>query len=207
MSFFRTEIIILIVVLLFVLSGHLFCSCAQTTPLEAFTQMTKVVTKNGKKTMEGLMSKGSPSPNSPLTTALNGGGMGGGPYLAPNKRGGAPSGPTKASLKEGFTGANTNYGESSMYNEPPVSTTSWFTPNLSYSPGQPVSQGIQNILNRPKQPVPLPDGEMLMFKNTLFSGECCPNTYSNSMGCACMTVDQYNYLIDRGGNNVPYSEY
>jgi hypothetical protein len=207
MSFFRTEIIILIVVLLFVLSGHLFCSCAQTTPLEAFTTVSKTLMK------EGLMSKGSPSPNSPLKTALNGGGMGGGKYLAPNMRTGAASGPTVAALnafknmKEGFTGANTNNGESSMYNEPPVSTTSWFTPNLTYTPGQPVSQGIQNILNRPKQPVPLPEGEMLMFKNTLFSGECCPNTYSNSMGCACMTVDQYNYLIDRGGNNVPYSEY
>ena len=193
MSFFRTEIIILIVVLFFVMSGHLFCSCAQTTPLEAMSNMMK--------TKEGLMSKGSPT--GPLATVLNGGGK----YLAPNKRIGTASGPTVAALKEGFTGANTNNGESSMYNEPPVSTTSWFTPNLTYTPGKPVSQGIQNILNRPKQPIPLPEGEMLMFKNTLFSGKCCPNTYSNSMGCACMTVDQYNYLIDRGGNNVPYSEY
>jgi hypothetical protein len=177
----RAEIIILIVVLFFVLSGHLFCSCAQTTPLEAFTTVTKALTKNGKPVgkKEGLMMKPKPKPGSPMSRAM----------------------------KEGFTGANTNNGESSMYNEPPVSTSSWFTPNLTYSPGQPVSQGIQNILNRSKQPVPLPDGEMLMFKNTPFSPSCCPNTYSNSMGCACMTVDQYNYLIDRGGNNVPYSEY
>jgi hypothetical protein len=108
---------------------------------------------------------------------------------------------------EGFTGANTNYGESSLYNRKPVSTKSWFSPNLSYKPGQRVGKGIQNILNRPKQPVPLPDGETLLFKSTKFAPECCPNTYSSSMGCACMTVDQYNYLIDRGGNNVPYSEY
>ena len=180
MSFFRTEIIILIVVLFFVMSGHLFCSCAQTTPLEAFTTVATALTKNGKPVgkKEGLMMKPKLGNNSPTSRAL-----------------------------EGFTGANTNNGESSMYNEPPVSTTSWFTPNLTYTPGQPVSQGIQNILNRSKQPVPLPDGEMLMFKNTQFSPSCCPNTYSNSMGCACMTVDQYNYLIDRGGNNVPYSEY
>jgi hypothetical protein len=135
--------------------------------------------------------------NSPTSRALEGLMMK--PKLGNNS-------PTSRAL-EGFTGANTNNGESSMYNEPPVSTTSWFTPNLTYTPGQPVSQGIQNILNRSKQPVPLPDGEMLMFKNTQFSPSCCPNTYSNSMGCACMTVDQYNYLIDRGGNNVPYSEY
>ena len=187
MSFFRTEIIILIVVLFFVMSGHLFCSCAQTTPLEAMSNMMNI--------KEGLAKKG------PFT----------GPQAKATIEGltkkGPFTGPQAATLTEGFTGANTNNGESSMYNEPPVSTTSWFTPNLTYTPGQPVSQGIQNILNRSKQPVPLPEGEMLMFKNTQFSGECCPNTYSNSMGCACMTVDQYNYLIDRGGNNVPYSEY
>jgi len=47
----------------------------------------------------------------------------------------------------------------------------------------------------------------LLFKNTAFKPECCPNTYSNSMGCACMSTKQYNYLENRGGNNVPYSEY
>jgi hypothetical protein len=51
------------------------------------------------------------------------------------------------------------------------------------------------------------DYSSLMFKNTSFKPECCPNTYSNSMGCACMSTKQYNYLVHRGGNNVPYSEY
>lgn len=194
----RVEIIILIIVLFFVLSGHLLCSCAQTTPLEAFTSMTSKMIKK-----EGLTNKG--STKGPTANILSGEGTT--PFVAPNAKGGKMSAPQGAALKEGFVGANTNYGESSSYNEPPVSTTSWFTPNLTYSPGEPVSQGIQDILNRPKQDIPLPNGEMLMFKNTPFSPSCCPNTYSNSMGCACMTVDQYNYLIDRGGNNVPYSEY
>jgi hypothetical protein len=112
--------------------------------------------------------------------------------------------------KEGFVGANTNYGESSKYsltNNKPIKTSSWFTPNLTYKKGGKEGKGVQNILNRQKQPVPLPEGQLLMFANTPFKPECCPNAYSNSMGCACMTVDQYNYLIDRGGNNVPYSEY
>lgn len=47
----------------------------------------------------------------------------------------------------------------------------------------------------------------LLFKDTAFKPECCPNTYSNSMGCACMSTTQYNYLNNRGGNNVPYSQY
>lgn len=40
-----------------------------------------------------------------------------------------------------------------------------------------------------------------------FKPECCPNSYTNSMGCACMNMDTYHYLVNRGGNNVPFSEY
>ena len=112
--------------------------------------------------------------------------------------------------KEGFSGANTNYGLSAPYslaNDKIVNTSSWFDADLVIVPGQPLSKGVKNVLNRPHQPVPLPEGQLLMFENTPFKPECCPNTYSASMGCACMTVDQYNYLINRGGNNVPFSEY
>lgn len=122
---------------------------------------------------------------------------------------GIVEGLTKKTM-EGFAGANTNYGESSTYtlgDYAQVNTSSWSMPDLTVTAGQPLSQGVQNILNRPEQPVPLPEGEMLMFANTPFKPECCPNTYSNSSGCACMTTKQYNYLIERGSNNVPYSEY
>jgi hypothetical protein len=112
--------------------------------------------------------------------------------------------------KEGFTPANTNYGESSRYNldnENSINTSSWHLQDLTVVPGEPLSKGVKEILDRPSQPVPLPEGQLLMFANTPFKPECCPNTYSNSMGCACMTTKQYNYLVTRGGNNVPYSEY
>lgn len=112
--------------------------------------------------------------------------------------------------KEGFTGANTNYGESSPYDinlDTPIDTSSWMQGNLAVQSGKPIDPAVKAILERPKQPVPLPEGEMLMFANTPFKPECCPNTYSNSSGCACMTVDQYNGLVTRFGNNVPYSEY
>jgi hypothetical protein len=92
-------------------------------------------------------------------------------------------------------------------NDGSLNTSKWFTPNLSYKKGTRPGKGAQNILNRQQQPVPLPNGEMDIFATTQFKPECCPNAYSNSTGCACMTVKQYNYLIDRGGNNVPYSEY
>ena len=112
--------------------------------------------------------------------------------------------------QEGFTGANTNYGESSQYSlgdYSPVDTSSWGQPTMTVTPGQPLSKGVTNFLAREEQPIPLPEGELSMFANTPFKPECCPNTFSNSSGCACMTGKQYNYLIERGGNNIPYSEY
>jgi hypothetical protein len=112
--------------------------------------------------------------------------------------------------KEGFAGANTNYGESSQYSLGDYSspdTSSWGQPNLTITPGQPVPKAVTQFLAREEQPIPLPEGELSMFANTPFKPECCPNTFSNSSGCACMTSGQYNYLIERGGNNIPYSEY
>lgn len=118
-----------------------------------------------------------------------------------------------SSTKEGFSGMyrmnmDANQQASfSLTDNKPINTSSWFTPSLEYTKGSSPGPGVQDILNRPKQPIPLPEGEMLLFANTEFKPECCPNAYSSSTGCACMTVDQYNYLIDRGSNNVPYSEY
>lgn len=122
----------------------------------------------------------------------------------------SPTTTTTTTTKEGFAGANTNYGQSSPYDlaiNNPVDTSSWMAPNMVVTPGQPLNPTVKAFLARPKQQVPLPEGEMDLFYNTKFSPECCPNTYSNSQGCACMTGEQYNYLIQRGNNNVPYSEY
>lgn len=60
-------------------------------------------------------------------------------------------------------------------------------------------EGFSNLKKNPDIP--------LIFNDTPFKPSCCPNTYSNSTGCACMSLQQYNYLNDRGGNNIPYSEY
>jgi len=114
-----------------------------------------------------------------------------------------------ALVKEGFTGANTNNGESSKYSlahSNVVDTSKWGSPTLTVS-GNNVPAAAQAIINRPNQSFPLPEGQLSLFDNMPFSPECCPNTYSSSMGCACMNSNTYNYLITRGGNNVPYSEY
>jgi len=188
----RLGVIILIVVLYWLLWGHVLCSCSRVGLLEGVVGSIAGVTQDGSSDDKKCKDEnGDPALNEDGT-----------PVCKPDM----PS----LDTTEGFVGANTNYGESSKYsltNYKPIKTSSWFTPNLTYKKGGKEGKAVQNILNREKQPVPLPEGQLLMFANTPFKPECCPNAYSNSMGCACMTVDQYNYLIDRGGNNVPYSEY
>ena len=116
---------------------------------------------------------------------------------------------SRVNLMEGFAmlgGVNIG-GQYSKFNVPPVNTSHWSNPTLIYTKGETPDKGVRAILDRPKQPIPLPKGELDMFATTEFKPECCPNAYSTGSGCACMTVPQYDYLIERGGNNVPFSQY
>ncbi len=111
---------------------------------------------------------------------------------------------SRVSAYEGFHMIKDNLGESAPYklgDYSKVNTSSWFQSDLT------TESGSRSINNRKKQRVPLPDGQMGLLSNTEFKPECCPNTYSTGSGCACMTVEQNQYLLNRGGNNVPYSEY
>lgn len=197
------EVLILIGVIYLILVGHTVCGCCNMHGImEGVKNMGKGGSSSSKGGSRGKTSQGSSS-RGPASHGMS-------------SQGSSSSSPhpmiAKAIMnkKEGFVGANTNYGESSHYNVndyTPVDTSSWFTQNMVVTPGQPLSSGVQDILNRQPQPVPLPEGEMLMFANTPFKPECCSNAYSNSSGCACMTSQQFNFLVERGGNNVPYSEY
>ena len=117
----------------------------------------------------------------------------------------------KNSLVEGFASANsTSIGPEFSGAKSPeyiMNPSKWSMPTLTYSPGTTADAGVKSIWDRPKQPIPLPKGELDMFATTSFKPECCPNAYSSSTGCACMTTEQYQYLRERGSNNVPYSEY
>lgn len=110
--------------------------------------------------------------------------------------------------REGFQNVSAGFSfadstANTYYQDP----STWSAPSLVYSSGAVPGSEANSILNRPSQPIPLPEGQMDMFATTPFKPECCPNTYSTGSGCACMTVDQYKYLKNRGSNNVPYSEY
>jgi hypothetical protein len=110
----------------------------------------------------------------------------------------------KTVKKEGFIGLNKNYmntGEVyASYPSNTLNTNNWMGPTLTGGNAE------LNKLNSYKNtPLPLQNDNMFMFSHTEFKPDCCKygETYSNSMGCACMNLDSVKYLWQRGGNNVP----
>ena len=126
----RVEILIAIVVIFWIMFGHVLCSCSRISFSEGMELLKKT--------------------------------------------------------KEGFTGANnTAMGPEFAGAKTPdyiMNPSTWAMPTLTYSPGTRPDAGVKAIWDRPKQPIPLPEGEMDMFATTEFKPECCPNAYSSSTG-------------------------
>jgi hypothetical protein len=79
----------------------------------------------------------------------------------------------------------------------------WVKNALRYSKGMGNENKLDSYKYNTGPPIPLPEGELFFFADTKFNPESCPGTYSNSMGCAAMSQQQYNYLMMRAGNNTP----
>ena len=188
----NVEILILICVIYLILVGHTLCGCCNYSLMEAFTDASGNISSTIKTAAQNVAQDISGN--------------------IPAPAGGAVANKIKGAIqaKEGFVGANTNYGQSSPYDlnsDSMINTSSWSAPDMNVIPGKPLSPGVKQFLARKQQQLPLPEGEMDFFANSEFKPECCPNAYSSSTGCWCGTAQDYNYLITRGGNNVPYSEY
>ena len=111
----------------------------------------------------------------------------------------------KHTSTEGFTGANTNYGQSSPYDltiDKSINTSSWNAQNMTVVPGQPLSAGVKDFMARKPQPVPLPEGELFMWRENMSDPNCCPGIYYTSSGCICSSPEQMTYLNERGGNRT-----
>lgn len=103
----------------------------------------------------------------------------------------------KKAVKESFVNLSNN-----ELNIDDSYTMGWVKTAKRYASGM----GNKNRLNTYKDnvgtPVPLPEGELFFFADNKFKPECCPSTYSDSMGCACLSQDQVNYINQRGGNRT-----
>jgi hypothetical protein len=115
--------------------------------------------------------------------------------------------------KEGFTNnSNSTFSETQFAatNTPDyyMNPNDWAQQSLVYTAGTKPSPAVQSIWDRSKNQAPRKPGQISFFDNVNFKPECCNGSeYSSSMGCACLTVEDYKLLNQRGGNNVPYSEY
>ena len=199
----RLEICILAFVLFWIMFGHVLCSCCTMSMQEGLAMFGKkdqfIAAPRARRayynTTEGFVT----APVAKKRVYDN------------NTTDSTETTDTTTTTTEGFVGSNNKaYGPEFGSSKAPgyiMRPDTWAMPTLAYSKGTTPSAGAEAILNRPRQPIPLPEGELDMFATTKFDGKCCPNAFSTSMGCACMTTGQLDYLHARGGNNVPYSEY
>jgi len=208
----RLEIVLIIIFLLIVLFGHTLCACSTGNLMEGFSHKKEGMNGQKKEGMNGQKKEGMTSQKKEGYSKKEG--------LSSKKEGYGPKKSAfsimegmlmpKAKPKEGFSNYKTNAGPQFAENGAPdyyIDPSKWGQPSLVYTAGTTPDAGVQSIWDRGKNQKPLNEGEMDFFANTQFKPECCPNTYSNSLGCACISTQQYNTLISRGGNNVPYSEY
>lgn len=83
-----------------------------------------------------------------------------------------------------------------------VNLTKWVKDAMRYSKGMGNENRLDSYQYNSGPPIPLPEGELFFFKDTKFDASCCPGTYSNSLGCACLSKKQMQHLTMRGGNNT-----
>ena len=105
---------------------------------------------------------------------------------------------SKIGLQEGMamigTSLDWKMGEGQVNN--------WTTKGDEYASSMGYSTNQSKWAQNKGTPVPLPEGQMLMFVDNQFKPECCPSTYSSSTGCACISQEQVNYINQRGGNRT-----
>ena len=83
-----------------------------------------------------------------------------------------------------------------------IELSKWVSDAMRYSKGMGNENHLNSYQYNTGPPIPLPEGELFFFKDTKFDSSCCPSTYTNSRGCACMSKKQFQYLTQRGGNHT-----
>lgn len=90
--------------------------------------------------------------------------------------------------------------------EASTSATATTTEGFSTNGNQPLP-GPNNAAFHPAfAPVGAPLSTPDLFTHMKFGYECCPNTFSNSQGCACMAPETAQFIKTRG-NHPPFTEY
>ena len=172
----RAEIAIACILIGMFMGLIMFCDCFQYSIIEGMTHSPSASTPSASATAPSAAAPAHSAPAAASTTDMKKNG---------NK------------TKEGFT----NLSNNDLITDDSY-TMGWVQTAKRYASGM----GNENRLNSYKDnvgtPVPLPEGELFFFADNKFSPECCPSTYSDSMGCACLSQAQVDYINQRGGNRT-----
>jgi len=108
--------------------------------------------------------------------------------------------PTKT---EGFQNSRPLGWKSMEENESDdVNLSTWVSSAVKYAKGMGTEDRLNSLQYNSGPPIPLPEDQLFFFKDTKFNPSCCPSTYTSSIGCACMSKKQFQYLTQRGGNHT-----
>ena len=83
-----------------------------------------------------------------------------------------------------------------------VNLSTWVSSAVKYAKGMGTEDRLNSLQYNSGPPSPLPEDQLFFFKDTKFNPSCCPSTYTSSIGCACMSKKQFQYLTQRGGNHT-----
>lgn len=113
---------------------------------------------------------------------------------------------SKISAREGLQ----MLGTAIDYNMGEGVSTSWLNKPTAGTQQGGAGGGIYKSLEGNIAPNPsetITSGKMDILAENKYDPKCCPSTYSNSQGCACISPEQMKYLSNRGGNRTFSTEY
>jgi hypothetical protein len=201
------EIIILIGVICLILFSYTLCGCCNGSIIETMTNLTvdssgndnKDSSGNDNKDSSGNDNKDSSGSNDNKDSSGNNNKDSSGNNNKDSSGNDNKDSPDKLTIikqnlsnilntvtKEGFASA--------LYADKPYNLTT----------DQPMSVPVKQSSHKGTQSAPLSESTTLIFSNTQFKPECCPNTYSTSSGCACMTDKALKLIQTRGANNSTF---
>jgi hypothetical protein len=101
-------------------------------------------------------------------------------------------------VKEGFNAALDLSGAALDYTMGTGVKGSWDKPRASREAPN-INASLEGNIGGP---IPLPEGELFIWRENKSDPNCCPATYSTSEGCICSSPEQMTYLNERGGNRT-----
>lgn len=84
--------------------------------------------------------------------------------------------------------------------------SSWEYSDLKYNDTNDLYKTLEGY-SAPEPSKWVDSGRLNLLSNNKIDPKCCPSSYSNGMGCHCISPEQMKYLNYRGGNRTFPTEF